>query len=325
MSTTQKILFGIGLLASALTLGSLLGALHWVLDVLSHFHIQYAVLLLVAMSILLLSGATRRTMLVLLPALLINLYLLTPFFVADQPADAIPTHDDVPALRIMSLNISTSNAGYPKVVDLINIRKPDIIFMSEVRDDLVALLQRELSDSYPMQYAEPSRFTLGVAILARDPAVTVQTISADADMGRMRRRYLHADFVWEGIPVTLAGIHPLPPMRGEWAAGRNREIAAMGQLAVATEHPFILVGDLNASPWSVAMHALTAETDLRYAADGYGIWPTWYLGQRFVGPLLGAPLDHILVSPQWAVVDYTESGSIGSDHVPLQAELIIER
>ncbi len=42
----QTALFGLGLAASALTLGSLLGRFHWTLDVLSHFHMQYTVLLI---------------------------------------------------------------------------------------------------------------------------------------------------------------------------------------------------------------------------------------------------------------------------------------
>lgn len=321
----QTFFFGIGILATLLTFGSLLGQFHWTLDVLSHFHIQYTVLLLLAMPILLLIPGRRWRGLILLPALLVNLFLVAPFFIEDQPATALATTRTAVPLRVMVMNISTSNAGYPQVVELIREREPDIIFLSEVRADLVTLLQAELGNLYPVQHTEPSRFTLGVAILARDPTVTIQTVSADADIGRMRRRYLRADFLWEGSPVTLAGIHPLPPMRGEWAAVRNREIGLMGQLANATENPFILVGDLNASPWSVAMRALLAETDLRYAADGDGIWPTWHLGQRFAGPLLGAPLDHILVSPAWTVVDYTESGDIGSDHVPLQADVVMGR
>ena len=149
------------------------------------------------------------------------------------------------------------------------------------------------------------------------------TIRADENVGRMRRRYLRADLVWNGTPVTLAGIHPLPPVRGAWAYGRDREIGVMAQLARATEHPFILVGDLNASPWSHAMRSLTSTTDLHYASKGYGIWPTWFVGSRAVSLLLGAPLDHILYSDEWVVVDYTEEGDIGSDHVPLEVDLVL--
>lgn len=319
----QKIFFGIGLFISLLTFGSLLGQLHWTLDVLSHFHIQYTALLLIAVIALLILRDWHWRGLIPLAALLVNLYLLAPFYFTNQPASAVAASGETQSLRVMSMNISTSNAGYAQVIELLREREPDVVYLSEVRDDLVAMLESELSDLYPIRYAEPSRQTLGVAILARDSTVEVQTVSADENAGRMRRRYLRADFEWEGTPITLAGIHPLPPMRGEWAYGRDREIGVMGALAQEVDHPFILVGDLNASPWSLAMRSLLRDTDLQYATKGYGIWPTWLLGEGIMGRLLGAPLDHILVSPEWTVLDYTESGDIGSDHVPLQADLVL--
>ena len=258
----------------------------------------------------------------MLPALLFNLYLLAPFFLGGGPRPTALSDSAAP-LRVMSMNISTSTAGYSQVVALIEEREPDIVFLSEVREDLVALLQTELAEAYPVLHAVPSRYTLGLAVLARDPGVDVQTMNAGDDAGYRTRRYLRADFSHGGTLVTLVGIHPLPPMRGAWAAGRDRELALMGTVANETDHPFIFLGDLNASPWSHAMRTLLSETDLRYAANGYGIRPTWLLGAPPLGRLLGAPLDHILVSPEWTVVDYTEAGTIGSDHVPLQADLVL--
>jgi endonuclease/exonuclease/phosphatase (EEP) superfamily protein YafD len=158
--------------------------------------------------------------------------------------------------------------------------------------------------------------TLGVAFLSRVPFAQVETVMP----GGRGRRYLHAEIDWQGQRVTIVGIHPLPPMTGEWAASRNGEIALMGQVANATTQPFILLGDLNASPWSTPMRQLMATTELRYAMQGYGVWPTWHLA----GPILGAPLDYILVSPQWTVADYREGGDIGSDHLPIQADLRLD-
>lgn len=323
LSAIGRGLFGLGLLASMLTLGSLLGHLHWTLDLFSHFHIQYTLLLFIAGLALPLMHRGQRYGLLLIPALLVNLYFTVPFFISDMPKNVVAALDTTPSLRVMCMNISTSSAGYPQVIELIRTREPDIIFLSEVRSDLVALLETELGELYPVQHAEPSRLTLGLAILARDVSVNVRSVRTDADVGRMQRRYLRADFRWEETPVTLVGIHPLPPLRGEWARGRDREIGILGALAEETEHPFVLTGDLNASPWSRVMRALTVDTGLRYASDGYGTWPTWFPAKTFAGPLLGAPLDHILVSPQWTVVDYTESGDIGSDHVPIQADLVL--
>jgi endonuclease/exonuclease/phosphatase (EEP) superfamily protein YafD len=313
-------LFGLGLLASALTLGSLLGRFHWTLDVLSHFHMQYSVMLTAAVLGLFWLRNSRRT-LVLVPALAINLILVGPFFLP-EPSRADAAGDAAP-LRVMAMNISTSNAGYSRVIELISTQEPDIVYLSEVRADLVHLLQAELDDAYPVQYAEPSRHTLGVAILARDPTVSVQTVPVGGDVGRMTRRYLRADFDWAGTPVTLAGVHPLPPMRGTWAASRDRELAAMAELARTTSHPFLLVGDFNASPWSQAMRGLSAQSDLNYAGGWRAMLPTWFIGNRLFGFVLGAPLDHMLASPDWREVDFQRLPDIRSDHVPLQAEFVL--
>ncbi len=307
---------GFALFFALLTLGSALGRYHWLLDILSHYHLQYTVGLALCLLLLLLRPTHKPLIptMVTAVALAFNLYLVVPYFLPLAPP-AARAADETAALRLMTLNISTSNAGYAKVVALIRERQPDIVYMSEVRADLISVLSDELATEYPYLHAEPSRMTLGVAFLSRHPFLRVETVTP----GGRGRRYLHAQIRWQDQPVTLVGIHPLPPMRAEWAASRNREIALMGELANATAEPFVLLGDLNASPWSTPMRQLIAATDLRYALQGHGVWPTWLL----VGPLLGAPLDHILVSPAWHVAAYREGGDIGSDHRPVQADLVL--
>lgn len=312
-SITQKLIGALALLFSLLTLGSLLGRFHWLLDVLSHYHLQYTVGLTLCLLILLLLRVYLRYLLLPIAALLINLALISPFFL--PPPSTAQAADTSRPLRVMALNISTSNAGYGKVVALIRERQPDLVFMSEVREDLLTVLRAELGDTYPYLHAEPSRMTLGIAFLSRQPFRTVETVTI-AGRGR---RYLRAELDWQGEAITVVGIHPLPPMRGEWATSRNREIALMGELANASTQPLILLGDLNASPWSTPMRSLLATTDLHYALQGHGVWITWQLA----GDLLGAPLDYILVSPTWRVADYVEGGDIGSDHLPIQADLLL--
>jgi endonuclease/exonuclease/phosphatase family metal-dependent hydrolase len=36
-------------------------------------------------------------------------------------------------------------------------------------------------------------------------------------------------------------------------------------------------------------------------------------------------LDYILVSPAWQVVNYVEGGDIRSDHIPIQADLVLDQ
>lgn len=310
----RKFFIGLAFLFTLLTIGSLLGRFYWILDVFSHYHLQYTVALTLLLLLLVLSRVARPLLVVPTVALLVNLYLVVPFFLPPAPSIAL-ADVDTPTLRVIAMNISTSNAGYDKVVAHIREHQPDLVFMAEVREDLLALLEAELHDDYPYLHAEPSRMTLGVAFLSRIPFRSVETVMP----GERGRRYLHATLDWAGETVTIVGIHPLPPMAARWAESRNSEIALMGQIATETADPFILLGDLNASPWSAPMRALMASTDLHYALQGYGVWPTWLLG----GALLGAPLDYVLISPEWHVVDYTEHGDIGSDHLPVQADLML--
>lgn len=310
----HRIFLGLGLLFMVLTCGSLAGQFHWALDILSHYHLQYTVGLALSLLVLIFLRDLRFYLLGFVAAFLVNLVLVTPFFLSTGPVAQAAT--GATPLRVMALNISTSNAGYGQVVDLIRERQPDLVFMSEVREDLLAVLRQELTDSYPYLHAEPSRMTLGVAFLSRQPFQEVETVMP----GGRGRRYLRAALDWQGQPVTIVGIHPLPPMSGEWATSRNSEIALMGQLANEATQPFVLLGDLNASPWSQPMRQLMANSDLRYAMQGYGIGLTW----RLAGVLLGAPLDYILVSPAWHVVDYMEGGDIRSDHIPIQADLTLD-
>lgn len=307
---------------SALTFASRLGQFYWLLDLLSHYHIQYAVGLVVCLGGLLLLQGMGKMLLIPLLGLLLNLALIVPFFVPTElfgtEASADSSTPATVPIRVMALNISTSTTGYDKVIELIRQRQPDIVFMSEVRNDLVTLLQAQLANEYPYLHAEPSRMTLGIAFLSRVPFAKIETVSVGSE-GRMGRNYLRAELDWFGQTITLVGIHPLPPMSGSWTASRDREIAIMGDVANQVTQPLVLLGDLNASPWSYPMRRLTAQSDLSYATTGYGVGLSW----RLAGVLLGAPLDHILVSPQWEVMNYLEAGDIGSDHIPIQADLRI--
>ncbi|MCB0046077.1 MAG: endonuclease/exonuclease/phosphatase family protein [Caldilineaceae bacterium] len=312
----RTFLFSIGLLASILTLGSLLGRFNWTLDALAQFHLQYTFLLAVVIGGLIWLGAPRRVLL-LLPALLVNLVLFMPFLLAPSPPRPSAAG---PSLRVMSINISLSDAAHPHIIDLIRREEPDIVYLSEVREDMVTRLRSELGESYPVQLAQPSRFTQGVAILARDPNAAVEIGQFSDDV----RKYARADFTWQGRPVTLLGIHPLPPTRRRWSASRDKELEMMAQLAREIDRPFILMGDLNASPWSSAMQTMTRQGDLRYADPRRAILPTFFTGGRAVGLFTGVPLDHILVTPEWSVSTYRRLSDVGSDHIPVRADLVLQ-
>ena len=81
----------------------------------------------------------------------------------------------------------------------------------------------------------------------------------------------------------------------------------------------MVLGDLNATPWSRAMTNLMAAGGLRDAAIGSPFRSTW--ASRF--PLLGLPLDQVLVGRAMGIVSRRVGRDIGSDHFPVIADLTL--
>ena len=84
----------------------------------------------------------------------------------------------------------------------------------------------------------------------------------------------------------------------------------------------IILGDLNVSMWSPFYRSMIQTSGLRNARQGRGILPT----HSIVAPqfaALSAPIDHCLVTRDIQVEDFQLGPAIGSDHLPIIAELLI--
>ena len=316
-SLVLGLLILLGTSLSAFTLGSFLGRFHWTLDLFSHFHLQYAALLgLCFVATLLLRE--RLLAALLLPALLANITLLAPFFLPSSgPAEASMTRTtDAPprTLSVMALNVYMDNDNYAAISDYLREENADVEMLSENKPALMRALKETVVDLYPHIYDESARGTYGLALLSRHPFEEARSVS----LGGRGRRILEVTLA-EPAPVTFFGVHPLPPLGSRWAARRNDELAAVGRLVQGTTNPVVLLGDFNASPWSRPIKQLTRTTALRFANLGFGIRPTW----SYRSPLLSAPIDHIFVSPAWQVSSYHVGRAVGSDHLPVVAELVL--
>lgn len=302
----QRVVIGIGGVFCTLTLASALGALHWTLDVLTMFNPLYLWVLLVC---LLLSVAARLHWgytLAFGVGLSINGFLLAPFFLPPPPQ----TSTGAP-LTLIALNVSTRNDHYPQITDFLREQNADLVVLTEVRQDLLDHIDATLTDIYPHIYAEPSRMTLGLAWLSRQPFTQTQTVFTEGE----RRRFLSVQIEWDEQPVTFFSVHPLPPLNTAWAQSRNREFEAFGTQARATQTPLILAGDFNATAWSFPLRRLVQNSALTPSAHGYGVYPTW-----IVGGVTLAPLDYMLHSPEWEVQSYRVARNVGSDHLPVVAQ-----
>lgn len=302
----------IGTLFSLLTFFSLLGQWFWLFDVLSHFTVQYTIILLIS----LLGGIwlfeQRSRSLAFAPALLINLIIIIPYFLPTTT----PANSTQP-LRVMILNIYTENSNYQAVVEQILSQNPDLVFISEAEPPLMTVFEQQLSTQYPHILDESTFGTRGQAWLSKYP-FTSEAVPVGS--GRRSRNLEVIHLTWQGQPITLAGVHPIAPLGQRWAESRDTYLADVKAWCLQQPNtPFVLLGDFNATPWSVPMSVLIRETGMQHAGQGFGLAHTWQWGT----PLLSAPIDYVLTSSHWQTQTYDADGDIGSDHIPLTVDLIL--
>jgi len=138
-----------------------------------------------------------------------------------------------------------------------------------------------------------------------------------------------------GTPDTASGaasrpalvvyvLHPTTPRSFDQWEGRNAYLDAVAR-SIAAETPgtpIVAMGDFNTPTWSPFFRSFLEKSGLVDAA-GTG-WPATtrfskrWLVKRFY---FGSPVDHILVSPDIEVKRFEVGPDIGSDHLPVIADL----
>ena len=126
----------------------------------------------------------------------------------------------------------------------------------------------------------------------------------------------------DGTGPRIVAAHPVAPVPGEMAAWRQGLQWLADRCAGQN---VILAGDLN----STLDHYTGLGTDggdlgrchdaARATGDAaVGTWPT------LLPPLIGAPIDHVMATPDWEIVGFRVIGAqddAGSDHRPVVAQL----
>ena len=302
----------VGGILTLLTFGGFLGRFYWLFDVFTHFNLQYAALLTLCFGAGLFVYADPAVALWLLPALGANLWLLAPYFLPVYSAAS-----GSKPLRVLTLNVLAEDDTAAKVARCIVEAEVDVALLAEVEPDFAAKLKAALNENYPyvQDAAQPGYF--GMVLFSKLPFSSAQT----HHLGVRGHPSLEVEIVWQETRVTVYGAHPYPPLGPRGTYRRDSELAAVGNLLSKLSTPLVVMGDLNATPWSNVLHGLMSAAGLRPATLGHGLQPTWRLGSL----LFGAPLDHVLVSSHWQSTGFKVGADIGSDHYPVIADLVLKK
>lgn len=302
---------------SAVAVGVLLGSAagfvggwHWLLDLTTHFRWYW---FLLALGGVLLAAVFRRPAAAVLfaAALGVNVRDLLPYWL---PAPTAVTAADRRPVRVVSMNVHRANRHTPPAIDHVRGRRPDVLAVLEV-DDHWATALAELADVLPHRMIVPRSDNFGIAVLSRWPLVDARVV----------------EFTATGFPSIVATVrhetgdfrfiatHPYPPFDGPATAQLVEHLDGVAVEAAASPLPCVVAGDLNAAPWSRGFRRLIAAAGLRDTALGLGVRSTYHAGL----PAPRIPIDHILVPIGTGVVRRDVGPRIGSDHFPVEADIIL--
>ena len=173
----RRLVLGLGVLTLIMTIGSLFGAFHWTLDVLTHFTLSYVFVLGVCILAGLLLRMRWWAVALFVVGMIPNVVILYPYFVGGGHVTAAEGE----SLTFLTMNISTEDDHYPMVTDAMLASGADVVALVEVRQDLLDHIAATVSDEYPYVYANPSRHTMGLALVSKIPF-------ADAQLAEISRR-----------------------------------------------------------------------------------------------------------------------------------------
>jgi endonuclease/exonuclease/phosphatase (EEP) superfamily protein YafD len=221
-----------------------------------------------------------------------------------------------PTFRLLTFNVWFRNPDIARVAAYIEGSQADAVVLQELTPSQAEVL-RPLLPTYPHYYLEPSR--MGAAVFTRWPVISAESVplAKDGAEGAIAARVL---IDWRGTDVTVFGVHLNWPLGPRNSAFRNEELGAVVEFAKAQQGPLIVAGDFNLTPWSEYFRDALADSKLHDAALGFGLHRSW--------PAQFAPLairiDHCWLSPHWRSVSSDIGPWLGSDHLPLVADLRLQ-
>lgn len=288
--------------------------LYW-LELMTHFQWHYALVTVLLFFFVL---YFRDKFLALFATLLLLrfAFLFLPFYTFPQ-SQASPRPFKV---KILMMNVWAFNKDYEKVGKEIHRYQPDILFLMEVDEKWITKLKKN-TESYPYQKLIPGLKYEGLAFYSRLPVdFEVIPFEKQVEDTVLVRPSIWAHFTKGTQRTDFLAIHPTAPVKYSRFEARNEFLKNLIHFKKRFSKQKVVLGDLNMTSYSPWFHYFCRELEVIDSRIGFGLQPSW---REFCG-LLQLPLDHFLVSSSIRVVKRETGKEIGSDHLPVYIELILD-
>ena len=281
----------------------------WWFTILDFFRLQYACLAAIVAMACIYFGQYGLFAINIIIAL-INLYRIRRFF---PHMPHMPKQDANKTL--FSINAYKENENLSKLQDILQKTDPEIMLIMEMTEAHEKKLMKLLS-KYPYRLQTPVRDGFSICLLSK----TVLEDTQITHHGPSDTPLLHAKAVIDGKKYQIYSAHPKPALNKKWHEDRHQYFAEIRHTLAknnSDDIPVIVMGDFNSVPWEKHFTKFLDECGLRSTIkdQGYKVtWPVYF-------PVLGIPMDHILISKGEKYNNVQVGPSVGSDHFPLSLNL----
>ena len=292
-------------LLGAVSLVSLFRRAHWPVELLTHFRPQLIVACLGGALLCLLLAERWEWALISLGLALVN-YGALPATRWIKPEAALATS---PGLTVVWANVWQKRAALEGTLNWAKAEGADVILIGE---HPIVDPAEMLPEDYPYRLdtgaTTKRRYAVRIVAYSRMP---LDDGAVHPGPGPNLRPILSFAVTVAGKHLTIIAAHPVPPYDTRLTQERDKHIA---MLAAHVREPFVLAGDFNVTPWSAGFKGIPGRR-----VGAYLFAPTWFSNI----PLLGLPIDHIMLSPTLKASAYCVAGPTGSDHRAILARVRI--
>jgi len=277
---------------------------HFLLDLFSHFRVQYLLAAFV-LSLLALFFKKWSQFSVFVFCLALNLWALSPYWNLSGAEVA----GNAQKLRFISLNLLSSNSNISRTIDWLRNESVDFVVLSEVNsrwhESIISL-----KDIYPYIVAYPQEDNFGISLLSRHKLKKLDPPGL-LDLPKT----IVVEAVVNGKRLKVIGGHTVPPINNAMFKKRNSHLRALAKEVDNSSLPTALLGDLNNTMWSKSWRDFIGQSRLVETRLGRGIFATW--PSNFPHDFLRIPLDYILFTKNWIVHSLATHKIEGSDHLAI--------
>jgi endonuclease/exonuclease/phosphatase (EEP) superfamily protein YafD len=306
----------LGKLAKAAAAGLILayglsfaGRWHFMLDNLSSFQIHFA-FSFATLALFFLLSRENAWLGVASFGLAASLTQIAPWYVPMQSASAASGDRSI---AVLSSNILARSKSGHRLVELVQAESPELVGVVELTPNVVDALS-SVRAAYPYHMEAAEMGTKGLGLYSRLPLSDARLLVLGEDLPGV----IAATLIADQTRVEILLVHPDAPMTAKLSARRNLQLKLLAEYVRTSGRQTIVLGDLNVAMWSPYYKDFVSASGLRNAREGDSIAGTWPAVSG-----LAVPIDHILTTSDISVHEFHVLPSIGSDHFPIAARIVL--